>query len=191
MKKLPLLIVMIVTCCSFAWSQQIVTGKVTDANGAPLSGVSVTVKGGKRGTTTGPDGQFRISAPAGAVLIISNVGYLDKEVSAENASTNIILEQSSRSLQEVFVTGYGTQNKKQVTGSTSKISGLIRHSREKFQDCYLCHKVASRGLPLLSPFAGRDLSTAALILYILSMVCKSMPAILRPLIPETLNHSQF
>jgi len=114
---------MIVTCCSFAWSQQIITGKVTDANGAPLSGVSVTVKGGKRGTTTGPDGQFRISAPAGSVLVISNVGYADREVSVENASANIILEQSSRSLQEVIVTGYGTQNKKQVTGSISKISG--------------------------------------------------------------------
>ena len=123
MKKIPLLIVMIIACCSFALAQQVVTGKVTDANGTPLAGVSVSVKGGKRGTTTGPDGTFRISAPSGAVLVFTNVGYTDKEVSVANGSGNIILEQSARSLQEVIVTGYGTQNKKQVTGSISKISG--------------------------------------------------------------------
>jgi len=123
MKKLLLLIAIIIAGYSFALAQREVTGRVTDVNGTPLAGVSVSVKGGKRGTTTGPDGQFIISAPANAVLVITNIGYADKEVSAGAGSENVILEQSQRSLEEVIITGYATQNKKQVAGSISKISG--------------------------------------------------------------------
>jgi TonB-dependent starch-binding outer membrane protein SusC len=123
MKKLLLLAVMIVACCCFALAQQVFTGKVTDANGLPLAGVSVSVKGGKKGTTTGPDGQFSISASPRAVLVFTNIGYGDKEVLVENISSNVIMEQSTRSMQEVIVTGYNTQNKRAVTGSISKLSG--------------------------------------------------------------------
>ncbi|HET9826352.1 MAG TPA: TonB-dependent receptor [Chitinophagaceae bacterium] len=123
MKKFLLLTVMMVACFCYAFAQQSITGKVTDANGLPLAGVSVTIKGGKRGTTTGPDGQFTISAQRGAVLVFTNVGYTDKEVSVENISTNVILEQSPRSMQEVIITGYNSQNKRAVTGSISKLSG--------------------------------------------------------------------
>src|SRR5437762_14069214 len=59
------------------WSSDVCSSDL-DANGTPLAGVSVSVKGGKRGTTTGPDGTFRISAPSGAVLVFTNVGYTDK-----------------------------------------------------------------------------------------------------------------
>src|SRR5258705_4391066 len=84
MKKLLLLIAMIIAGCSFALAQREVTGRVTDANGTPLAGVSVSVKGGKRVTTTGPDGQFRISAPANAILVFTNIGYGDKVASIGN-----------------------------------------------------------------------------------------------------------
>jgi len=123
MKKLLLLILVIMAGCSFALAQREVTGRVTDANGAPLPNVSVSVKGGKKGTTTGPDGQFRISVPANAVLVLSNIGYADKEVTVGTGPLNVMLEQSQRSLQEVVVTGYTTQNKKQVAGSIAKLSG--------------------------------------------------------------------
>src|SRR4030095_12189595 len=124
MKKLLLLVAMTMVSCSLLLAQQKeVTGRVTDANGTPLSGVSVNVKGGKRGTTTGPDGQFRLSVPANSVLIFTNIGYADKEASVGTGPVNITLEQTQRSLQEVVVTGYTTQNKKQVAGSISKLSG--------------------------------------------------------------------
>ena len=112
-----------VSCSLVLAQQKEVTGRVTDANGTPLSGVSVNVKGGKRGTTTGPDGQFRLSVPANSVLIFTNIGYADKEAPVGTGPVNIMLEQSQRSLQEVVVTGYTTQNKKQVAGSISKLSG--------------------------------------------------------------------
>src|SRR5438045_8408433 len=111
MKKLLLLTVMIVACCSFALAQQVVTGKVTDANGMPLAGVSVSVKGGKRGTTTGPDGQFSISAAPGAVLVFTNIGFAEKEEVGENGSSNVILEPSHRSKQAEIVPGYNHETK--------------------------------------------------------------------------------
>ena len=114
---------LVLTAPFFVQAQEQVTGRVTDVNGTPLAGVSVSIKGGKRGTTTGPDGQFRISAPANAVLVFTNVGFASKEISATNGSANVILEQTQRSLEEVVITGYTTQNKKQVAGSISKISG--------------------------------------------------------------------
>src|SRR6266487_5683902 len=123
MKKLFLFLMFTLAAFSFAQAQREVTGKVTDANGMPLAGVSVTVKGGKRGTTTGPDGQFRISAPSNAVLVFTIIGYADKEVSAGNGTVTVAMEQSQRSLEEVIITGYATQNKKQVAGSISKIQG--------------------------------------------------------------------
>src|SRR5947207_13721822 len=101
MKKIPLLIVMIIACCSFALAQQAVRGKVTDANGTPLAGVSVSVTGGKRGTTTGPDRTYRISAPSCPVLVVTHMAYTDKEVSVANGTGHIIVNQAARSWQEV------------------------------------------------------------------------------------------
>ncbi|MFI5185308.1 MAG: SusC/RagA family TonB-linked outer membrane protein [Chitinophagales bacterium] len=123
MKKLFLLLVLALSTFLFAQAQQNVTGRVTDVKGSPLAGVSVNVKGTHKGTTTGPDGQFRIAAAADAILIFTNIGFADKEISAGSSPMNIILEQSPRSLDEVIITGYGTQNKKQVAGSISKIKG--------------------------------------------------------------------
>ena len=123
MKKLLLLLMLTTAFLSFVQAQQEVTGRVTDVNGAPLAGVSVNVKGTKKGTTTGPDGQFRISAATNATLIFTNVGFTTKEVNIGDGPVNLILEQSQRSLEEVVITGYGTQNKKQVAGSIAKIRG--------------------------------------------------------------------
>jgi len=123
MKKLFLLLTVAFSAFSFAQAQQVVTGKVTDVNGAPLSGVSVNVKGGKKGTTTGPDGQFTISVASNATLVFSNIGFGEKQMQAGNGALIVIMEQTQRSLEEVIVTGYGTQNKKQVAGSISKLKG--------------------------------------------------------------------
>src|SRR5215831_19753154 len=123
MKKSFLFLTLMIAALSFVQAQQDITGRVTDANGAPLAGVSVNVKGTKRGTTTGPDGQFTISAAPNATLIFTNVGFTNKEVNVSDGPVNIVLEQAQRSLEEVIVTGYGTQNKKQVAGSIAKIHG--------------------------------------------------------------------
>ena len=126
MKKLLLLLLFFVSASSFTLAQRTVTGKVTDArDGSPIAGVSVNVRGTNDGTTTGTDGEFRLSAPVNSVLIFSAVGFTSKEMTVptdEIVVINVSLEVAQTNLQEVIVTGYTTQNKRQVTGSVAKVS---------------------------------------------------------------------
>lgn len=106
-------------------SQEIrVSGKVTAEGGEILSGVSVSVKGSRTGTTTDVNGNYSISVPDDAVLVFSSVGYETQEVAvAGKTNISVILQQSSRKIDEVVVIGYGTANKRDLTGSIVKISG--------------------------------------------------------------------
>ena len=103
-----------------------VTGRVTSANGTPLSGVSVSVKGTQAGTTTDASGDYSIAVPDEntASLVFSYVGFKTQEVGVAGRSViNIVLEASTVSMDEVVVVGYGTQRKLDVTGSVSQIRG--------------------------------------------------------------------
>ncbi|MDA3615830.1 SusC/RagA family TonB-linked outer membrane protein [Polluticaenibacter yanchengensis] len=103
-----------------------VTGKVTDAkNGNPIEGVSVTVKGTTTGTSTDVSGNYNIKISSNnAVLVFSFVGYSDQEVPANKPSIDIKLSSSEvTGLNDVVVIGYGTQRKKDVTGSIAKVTG--------------------------------------------------------------------
>ncbi len=95
-------------------------GKVSDASNNPLPGVTVTVKGSHVATTTDGDGIFSIRANENDVLVFSSVGFADVEMKA-GKSLSIVLRQSTTSLNEVVVVGYGTQKQKDVTGSTVTI----------------------------------------------------------------------
>lgn len=109
---------------SFAQSKQI-TGKVTDQrDGSPLPGVTVKVKGLKEGTITNADGVFKLNVgPDASTLLFSFIGYADQEVPVSGRSTiNVALGSSSKDISEVVVVGYGTQLKRDVTGSISKIN---------------------------------------------------------------------
>ncbi|HEY0109310.1 MAG TPA: SusC/RagA family TonB-linked outer membrane protein, partial [Fibrella sp.] len=94
------------------------TGKVTEAGGIGLPGVTVQIKGMTRGTNTDGDGSFRLTdVPAGATLIFSSIGYVSQEVAVGNrSSVNVSMAEDSKSLSEVVVTGYGTQKAKDATG---------------------------------------------------------------------------
>ncbi|QEC66569.1 TonB-dependent receptor [Panacibacter ginsenosidivorans] len=102
-----------------------VSGKITDDKGAPLSNVSVLLKGTKKGTTTNLNGEFSISVPDdNAVLIISYVGYQNKEITIGNQTNiTVALTIASENLTDVVVVGYGTQKKVTVTGAVSAIKG--------------------------------------------------------------------
>jgi hypothetical protein len=89
MKKLILLLATAFIAFFSVKAQREVTGRVTDANGTPLAGVSVNIKGSPKGTATGPDGSFKISALSNAVIIFTNIGFADKEVTADNSSLNV------------------------------------------------------------------------------------------------------
>jgi len=124
MKRSLLSLLLLVIVTSAALAQQDVTGRVIDArDNSPLSGVSVFVKGTRTGTTTNQDGRFRISAPANAILIFSFTGFADKEVASSDQPLNVTLDVTQKSLQEVIVTGYSLQNKRQSPGSVSKVNG--------------------------------------------------------------------
>ncbi len=101
-----------------------VTGTITSSTGAPLSGASVTVKGTSRGTSTDAAGKFSIMAPAAATLVISSVGYNAKEIAVSGRSDlSVSLISLANELEGVVVIGYGTANKRDLTGSIARISG--------------------------------------------------------------------
>lgn len=102
----------------------VVSGKVTSEAGVPLSGVSVLVKGGTGGTKTDAAGNFSINVADNAVLMFSAVGYDTQEVGvAGRSSINVTMALSNDKLDEVVVVGYGTQKKRDLTGSISSVSG--------------------------------------------------------------------
>ncbi|MGK6350039.1 SusC/RagA family TonB-linked outer membrane protein [Parapedobacter sp. DT-150] len=103
--------------------QEQVTGTVKDAQGKAVEGVTVQVKGTSRGTATDADGRFQLEAKPGEVLIFTNVGYLSQEVTlGDQTSIAIVLEGETADLEEVVIVGYGSQQKKDVTGSIAPIS---------------------------------------------------------------------
>lgn len=103
-----------------------VRGRVTNAAGEAVSGASVQVKGTTTGTTTDNAGNFTISAARGAVLVVSSVNYATREINiGTNTTVNFILTSSTDDLGEVVVIGYGTQKKKDVTGSTITVKSEV------------------------------------------------------------------
>ncbi|MFM2145518.1 MAG: hypothetical protein RL732_354 [Bacteroidota bacterium] len=106
-----------------AFSQRKITGKVTASEtGSGLPGASVKVKGAAGGVSTGADGSYAIDVPANATLEISFVGYETKDVKVGAESVlNIVLQASSSALQSVVVTGYASQERRNITGSVAVV----------------------------------------------------------------------
>ncbi|MFC2475529.1 MAG: SusC/RagA family TonB-linked outer membrane protein, partial [Prevotella sp.] len=97
-----------------------VKGHVTDSNGEPLVGVTVTERGTKNTAITNIDGNFQLNVKPGAQLEISYVGFASKTVSA-SSSMNITLKEDNKQLNEVVVVGYGTQKKANLTGAVVSV----------------------------------------------------------------------
>ncbi|HEY0610325.1 MAG TPA: SusC/RagA family TonB-linked outer membrane protein, partial [Chitinophaga sp.] len=115
--------ILCVTTLSLQAQDLPVTGKVAAANGTPLPGVNVQIAGTSRGAATAADGGFKLSAPAGATLKFSFVGYLPKEVKVSNATPlSITLEEDVQKLNDVVVVGYGTQKKATLTGAVTTVN---------------------------------------------------------------------
>lgn len=109
----------------FVFAQTInVKGVVKDAvTGETLPGVSVLIKGTTIGTETDFDGAFALSnVKQGAVLVFDYLGKKSKEVPVTGATINVSLEDAAEALEEIVVIGYGTQRKKEVTGSVTVVS---------------------------------------------------------------------
>lgn len=99
-----------------------VTGTVTDTSGEGLIGVSVTVKGESHGAVTDVDGNYQIQVPVGSTLLFSYVGYEPAERPVLKAGEiNVTLEETSTTLNDVVVVGYGVQKKSSLTGAVSQV----------------------------------------------------------------------
>jgi TonB-dependent starch-binding outer membrane protein SusC len=99
-----------------------VSGIVTDTEGETLPGVNVVVKGSTMGTVTDVNGEYSLRAAEDAVLVFSFVGFVTQEVSVNGRSSiNVSLDQTASELEEVVVVGYGTQQKKDITGAVGSV----------------------------------------------------------------------
>lgn len=108
---------------SFAQARKTVRGRVINEKGEPVSGASVTVRGSAAGVTTDSKGDYTITIPNNAVLVVSYVGYDAREL--KTGSGNVYdaqLVPGSKELDQVIVVGYGTQRKRDITGSVASVS---------------------------------------------------------------------
>ena len=118
MRKAILLCSLLALLGGFLQAQQTkVTGKVTDANGNALEGVSVSIKGKSAGAVTNSVGEFSIAASTGQTLVFSSVGLVNKELAVTGNALQVKMEASNATLSEVVVVGYGQQRKATLTGS--------------------------------------------------------------------------
>ena len=110
---------------SIAQAQTItVKGQVVDQDGLPLVGATVKVKDSKGGSVTDLDGNFQLEVPSNATLVVSYVGFTDREIAVRGRAIieQIQLTADDNILEQVVVVGYGTQKKADLTGSVSVVN---------------------------------------------------------------------
>lgn len=116
------LIAMLLSVTMVFAQDRTVSGTVTDENSDAVPGATVQIKGTSTGTITDANGQFTISVGNDDVLVISFIGYQTQEISVGNRSTiDVSMVTDVTQLQEVVVTGYATQQKKDLTGSVGVV----------------------------------------------------------------------
>ena len=101
-----------------------VSGQVVDQDGEALIGATVKVKDAQSGAITDYDGNFELSVPANATIVVSYIGYKDREIAVRGRAAlgQIQLESDSQVLEQVVVVGYGVQKKADLTGSVSIVN---------------------------------------------------------------------
>jgi TonB-linked SusC/RagA family outer membrane protein len=102
---------------------RLISGKITSSeDGSGIPGVSVSIKGTSKGTSSDADGNYKISVAGAAVLSYSSIGFISQEVSiGSKTQINVVLAVDTKALTEVVVVGYGTQKKSQMTGAISSV----------------------------------------------------------------------
>ena len=121
MKRFAVL-AMLAVCSCVVMAQSKVTGRVVDANGEPIIGASVTVKGTSTGAVSDLDGNFSLNSVNGNTIVVSYVGFVSQEVALNGKSNvTVTLKEDLALLEEVVVVGYGTQRKEELTSSISSV----------------------------------------------------------------------
>ncbi len=117
---------------SSAVAQQInVAGRVTSASsGRPAEGISVLVKGSKKGVITNSDGNYNVSVNAGTTLIFSGLGFASQELKVSGGKLDVVLQVTVADIGEVVVVGYGSQKKASLTGSLVTLNTAALNRRQ-------------------------------------------------------------
>ncbi|MBY0348788.1 MAG: SusC/RagA family TonB-linked outer membrane protein [Hydrotalea flava] len=132
---------------------KVITGKVTDSkDGSPVAGATVVVKGTQYGTQTGPDGTFKLNAPADSKkLVISSLNFNTQEIAITGGTINVSLAPSADQLGDVVVIGYGTARKNDLTGALSSVKakdfnqGIISSPDQLLQNKVAGLQIVSNG----------------------------------------------
>jgi TonB-linked SusC/RagA family outer membrane protein len=112
-----------VPAVSLAQQDKTVKGRVISDLGAAIIGATVQVKGTVNGTVTNVSGEFTISAGSQAVLVVTSMGFAEREVAVgDQTAITIQLQPVAKDIGEVVVVGYGTQKRRDVTGSVVSVS---------------------------------------------------------------------
>jgi len=107
---------------SFSQSSKLITGKVIDETNQPIPGVTIRIKGGNIGTSTNLEGLYSIQAKSTDMLVFSMLGGITREVNVGNQiKINVTIMPDNQTLKDVVVIGYGTANKKDLTGAVTSI----------------------------------------------------------------------
>lgn len=173
------------------YTQETIGGMVTDANGVPLPGVNVFIKGTSVGTQTDFDGNYSLDAVAGQTIVFSYVGYTTQEIVLGDQDTlDISLEEDASQLDEIVVMGYTAQTRGDVTGSVSSVDvseatkAPIVNAAEALQGRVTGVTVQNDGSPGSSPVVrirGFGTSNNNNPLYIIDGVQTDDPSILNSL----------
>jgi len=121
MKKIFTLLIFSALCVSVFAQNRSITGKVTDAGGIGLPGVSIQIKGTNSGAVTNLEGSYQVAA-SGGVLVFRYVGFVSQEIPVTNQSViNVVLLEDVKLLNEIVVIGYGSQKKMDLTTAVSTV----------------------------------------------------------------------
>lgn len=130
MRKLLSLFLVLFTSLTLLAQQRTFSGRVTDANGNPIAGATITVQGSTTATQTATDGSFSISADPGSTLVLSSVGFESQQIKVgNNQNLSISLRTQNRELSEVVVTAVGIRREAKTIGyaaSTIRTEELTR-----------------------------------------------------------------
>lgn len=124
MKRLLLALLVLLVSTAVALAQRTVTGTVTGDDGEPLIGATVRIKGANKGAITDLNGNYKVSVPDGTTtLVVSYTGYQSQEMALGAGNTMDVQLTGTTVLGETVVVGYGTQQKRAITGTVSTVKG--------------------------------------------------------------------
>ncbi len=160
LSKLTVLLLVLLALPALAQSRR-VTGQVTSAeDGTPLPGVSIIAKGTSRGTQSDANGNYSLELPPNInTLVFSFVGVTTQEISVGNRATvNVAMSNDTRALDEVVVTGYGAQSKRNLTGNIAQVSSReVANSPVPSAEQALAGRVAGVQITSLNGKVGQGL----------------------------------